>query len=423
MGNGKRGRASRRGVSLVAVCLLMVGLAVMSLALFTVVNSTTKAQRATREEVNARYVAEAGLSVAMLQLGQGADLAEVNAGSQQAPVAYGDASYWVEAVDLGNDLYTLTATGIENGVGSRLDLVVREATDTFYVWAAFGDEGLNMSSNVRTDSYNSSLGPYTDQDVNGSGSSSYALTNGHIGSNHNIHADSNVKVHGNATPGPSGTATFTDNAIVTGSTTPAADLVDLPPIVVPSVPSFGNASFKNSGTSPFGNNVPAGDYGFGSVTVDTTQLVIHGPATLVFDSLLIKSNAGITFDTTDGPIELYVLTDFTMDSNTFMKPDNDIPADLEIKLLSDNIIDPGQLVDFDHEIQFDSNAEVYGTIYAPNAKIKLDSNFELFGSLVARRLEIDSNTRIHFDEALLEANQDGEHNLELVAWRHTPYHP
>ena len=105
----------------------------------------------------------------MLQLGQGADLAEVNAGSQQAPVAYGDASYWVEAVDLGNDLYTLTATGIENGVGSRLDLVVREATDTFYVWAAFGDEGLQMSANVRTDSYNSNLGPYSDQDVNGSG--------------------------------------------------------------------------------------------------------------------------------------------------------------------------------------------------------------------------------------------------------------
>jgi hypothetical protein len=202
----------------VAVSLLMVGLSVLSLSLFTMVNSSNRSNRGSREQLNAKYVSQAGLSVAIMKLSSGADVAEVNLGSEQQPVDYGDATYWVSAEDLGGNVYGLTATGVENNVGSRLELVLREVTDSQYIWAAFGDEGLSMDSNAQIDSYNSNLGSYDSQDVNGNGSSSYALENGNVGSNQNVSADSNVKVHGDATPGPGGTATITGNAVVSGST-------------------------------------------------------------------------------------------------------------------------------------------------------------------------------------------------------------
>ena len=414
--------SSKRGVSLVAVSLLMVGLAVLSLSLFAMVGSSNKANRGSREQLNARYVSQAGLSVALMKLSSGAEVAEVNLGSEQQPVGFGDATFWVSAEDLGGNVYGLTATGVENNVGSRLELVLREVTDSLYVWAAFGDEGLTLDSNAQVDSYNSDLGSYASQDVNGSGSSSYALTNGNVGSNNNVSADSNVKVHGDATPGPGGTATVTGNAVVTGSTAPASDLVDMPDIDLPSLPSMGDMVFDSHGWGPFDSFIPSGSWHFGNTRVTADDLLIKGPATLVFDSFEMRANSGVVVDATDGPVDIYVIGDFVMNSNTSFSSETHTPADLSIHLLSDNVINPQLDVDLDY-VDFESNAKLYGTIYAPNASVEINSNFELFGSLVARRVHLDSNARVHFDEALLDVSEDEERTFERVAFRHTPYQP
>ena len=55
---------------------------------------------------------------------------------------------------------------------------------------------------------------------------------------------------------------------------------------------------------------------------------------------------------------------------------------------------------FADEVDFESNAEFYGTLYAPYAIVEINSNFRLFGALVARSIHLDSNSRIHYDEAL-----------------------
>ncbi len=405
-----------------AVSLLMVGLSVLSLSLFTMVNSSNRSNRGSREQLNAKYVSQAGLSVAIMKLSSGADVAEVNLGSEQQPVDYGDATYWVSAEDLGGNVYGLTATGVENNVGSRLELVLREVTDSQYIWAAFGDEGLSMDSNAQIDSYNSNLGSYDSQDVNGNGSSSYALENGNVGSNQNVSADSNVKVHGDATPGPGGTATITGNAVVSGSTAPSADLVDMPEIDLPSLPSLGDMLFNDYGTGPFESYIPSGSWHFGDTRVTADELVIVGPATVVFDSFEMRANSGVTVDASGGPVDIYVIGDFVMNSNTHFASDTQTPSDLALHLLSDNVINPQLDVDLDY-VDFESNAKLYGTIYAPNAAIEINSNFELFGSLVARRVHLDSNAKVHFDEALLSASDDEVRTFERVAFRHTPYQP
>jgi hypothetical protein len=362
----------------VAVSLLMVGLSVLSLSLFTMVNSSNRSNRGSREQLNAKYVSQAGLSVAIMKLSSGADVAEVNLGSEQQPVDYGDATYWVSAEDLGGNVYGLTATGVENNVGSRLELVLREVTDSQYIWAAFGDEGLSMDSNAQIDSYNSNLGSYDSQDVNGNGSSSYALENGNV--------------------------------------------VDMPEIDLPSLPSLGDMLFNDYGTGPFESYIPSGSWHFGDTRVTADELVIVGPATVVFDSFEMRANSGVTVDASGGPVDIYVIGDFVMNSNTHFASDTQTPSDLALHLLSDNVINPQLDVDLDY-VDFESNAKLYGTIYAPNAAIEINSNFELFGSLVARRVHLDSNAKVHFDEALLSASDDEVRTFERVAFRHTPYQP
>jgi hypothetical protein len=61
-------------------------------------------------------------------------------------------------------------------------------------------------------------------------------------------------------------------------------------------------------------------------------------------------------------------------------------------------------------------------VYAPHALINIDSNFELFGSLVAQQVDLDSNSRIHFDEALLTSGEN-DGGFTTLCWRELPYHP
>ncbi len=422
MYTNRKGKQSKRGMSLLAVAMVMVSLAMLSLAMFSLVNSSTRSQKGAREEVNARYVSEAGLSVAVMNFSKGMAIDALPMGSVQDPVEFGSGELWVEVDDLGGSLFELTSTGVENGVGSQIKVVMQEISSNLHVWAAFGDEGLTMDSNAQVDSYNSSLGSYSSQDVNGSGSKSYALSNGNVGSNADAEADSNVKVHGDLTPGPSGSATVTGNAAVSGSTAPAAALVDMPAVSAPSFTNMGDLDMDGSGSGAFQTYIPSGEYSFGAVTIDDGNAVIVGPATLVFDSFEMSSNGGLFADTTNGPVEIYVLNDFVMNSNTTLAPVDRVPSGLKVTLLSDNVIDPGMNVDLD-AVDFDSNAEFYGTLYAPEASVEINSNFQLFGSLIARRVHLDSNSKVHFDEALLVAQNNQEREFVTVAWRHVPYHP
>lgn len=385
-----------------------------TLALFQVVGTSQRAVKSARNNVNAQLVAEAGLAEAMLQLTQGKS---ASMGSEQAPVDYGSAGFWVTETDMGGGVHSIVATGVENGVGSELEMVVQEVSNSFFSWAAFGDEGLTMSSNAQVDSYNSSLGSYASQDVNGSGSSSYALTNGNVGSNANVSTDQNSKVWGDLSPGPGGTATVLGNAVVDGTTTSAATKVEMPPIDLPSIASNGDQSVSKNSTFAIGS----GEKHYGAFEIASNATVeVTGPATIIFDSFEIGSGSEFLVDATAGEVEIYVVGDFIMNSNTLIASSTYTPADIEINLLSDNVIDPGLEVDLD-EVDFDSNAKLYGTIYAPSAAIEINSNFELFGSLVARSVQLDSNSKIHFDEALLDVSEEEEITFEVVAWRQRPF--
>lgn len=400
----------RRGGALIAVIFLGVALATLSLAALTLSSAAMRELQGTRRVTAARYVADAGLGAALFELRTGGD---GQVGSADQPVDFGGGRFWVERQPMEGNLLSLVSTGEQNGAKVRLQLALRGEQPSIYRFGAFGDEQLTMRSNATIDSYDSDAGSYEDQADNGSGSHSYANENGTIGSNGGILLQQNARVYGDAAAGPDDATTIMGNAIVTGSTTPSAEELVLPPVEIPELPSLGPLIVPAGSTL----TVASGTQAYDELWVQTgSLLLVDGPATLVFDSLLLDSNSEILVDATLGAVEFYIRRDFVLDSNTTVSSLTQKPADIAFFLASDNITDPELEVDLD-DIDFDSNSKLYGTIYAPSAAIEIDSNFELFGAIIARRLVLDSNSKVHYDETLGNAQGGGPQDFETVAWR------
>lgn len=409
----KNNTHSKRGNAMLVVVVMTAGMAGMALTMATTLSSGSRQERGYREETTSMLAAEAGVAEAVFDLRSGG---EGMVGTEYQPVAVGAADCWAETVALGGGQFAVRSTGTDRTASTRLELVLQLDGGSFFNWAAFGDDGLTMSSNAFVDSYDSSAGTYASQEVNGSGSDAWANDEGHVGSNAGIQMDQNTLVFGNAQPGPTSSVTLLGSAAVSGSTTPAADTVDMPAIARPLLPSIGDMTTANNSTT----SVATGDWGYGAVVLGTgSSFEVAGPATLVFDSLELRSGSQFLVDATNGPVEIFVIGDFIMNSNTLMSSLTNTPSDITLNLESDNVIDPDMEVDLD-VVDFESNAQLYGTIYAPNAAIEINSNFELFGSLVARRVHLDSNARVHFDEALRTGGGDGSSSFTTVCWRVLP---
>ncbi len=412
LANLRQSAKSRRGTIALVMMIALVGLAGLSLALLSTALSGGRSQRNDRERSDAHYVCQAGLSNAVFNLQRGVSGA---LGAADAPVQWGSSRYWVEETNLTAELVQLRASGLDDRTGLSMELVLRRVPDTIWRYAAFGDEFLHMDSNARVDSYNSVLGTYAAQAINGSGSNQHGLTNGDVGSNGDVTMDQNSKVWGDATAGPEHTSTVLGNAVVTGSLAPASQPLELPAINVPSYASLGALTVSGATTIPSGNRA------YTNLTVNNNKtLTINGPARIVVTNLRVKSGGRININATGGPVEIWVIDDFILDSNAVMAPTNFKPENLKLNLLSDNVINPEVAIEID-TLSFNSNTQLYGTLYAPNARIEINSNFQLFGAIIARSIDLDSNCRVHFDEALLAATAAGDPTYETVYWREIPF--
>ena len=404
---------ARRGSTLAMMLVIVVCLAGLSVAMLSLGLSHSKEQRGERQEIHASYVCQAGLSEAMYQLlvGQSGDV-----GTQANPQNWGTSSFWVDAEPVTADITRLRATGRDNLSGASEELVVRRVVDSIWQYGLFGREGLHMDSNARVDSYDSTLGTYAAQATNGSGSDMYALSNGHVGSNGDMQLDANAHVWGNATPGPGHTTTVTGNAIVEGSTTPATAQLEMPALNVPTYTSYGNLTVNGAGVT-----LPTGNRSYGQVLIRTNKtLTLTGPSTIVMSSLRMESGANIIVDSTNGPVTIYVLDNFILDSNAVIRSTDYKPDKVRINLLSDNVASPEISVTID-TVDFNSNSMIYGILFAPYARITLDSYFTLYGALMARSLDVDSNSTFHFDEDLIHSTANANISYETLSWREIPY--
>jgi len=404
---------AQRGSALVMVTMAAAVLATLSFSILAVSLAGSKEQRGAKERIRARYVAEAGLADAVYDMAEGGS---GDLGSKQNPIKYGNGNYWVDTTNVGTELYQMVATGREARSGAKLELTLQRTTHNMFQWGAYGDEFLTVTSNARTDSYNSSTGTYASQ-VSGSGSNAHAKNKGHVGSNHGIDLKQNAKVWGDSKSGPgSSTTIYGTNVTISGTTTPQTQMLSMPEIDVPLITSSGAANYGGTTTV-----LQPGDHRWSSLTLNNNaKVTVKGPARLVIDDFHLKSGSQFVIDSSGGPVEMYVYNDFILDSNTLLGSSTFKPVDLSVNLLSNNVVNPEVVVQLD-VVAFDSNAKMYGTLYAPHTLIDINSNFELYGSLVARRVTLESNSRVHYDETLATAASLSEYTFATVCWRVLPY--
>lgn len=403
---------------LIAVIVVVI---VAGLALTYLSSSFFRGKAAGRsvELEHALQIAEAGLGMAIQEINAQKDYDGNGIGNAQG--AFGGGTYSVTATkDPTADRYTLRATGTFGAGKARrgIEAVIEPSTGAFWTHGVFSDKPYRLDSNAYVDSYDSEVGSYASQISGNYKCQSFAKKGGHIGSNEDIHLDSNAKVFGNANPGPGYSVTTGANAYISGATTPQTSPKAFPTITLPPAaalpPVAMNVGSNKSAT------IASGNYHFSFLTTDSNStLTIKGPAVIVVDHFSTDSNSSIIIDATDGPVEIYGTGSFRLDSNSSVSSTTQKPSDLSIFITTDNYT--GFETDPDGNpakpVKIGSNAALYAAVYAPNAIVRLDSNGGFFGAIAGKKISQDSNFGIHYDEALGKMNGSGAKKYKTKSWR------
>jgi len=372
---------SRRGsalvLSLVAVATVVVLSASFSQFASAVANRQTQAVHRKR----AFYLAEAGLSEAFAGFSCGKS---GSVGSLTEPARLGDGLFWVEAVELDEDVVRLESTGMIGTGSAKLSLVVRRGEESVAALGVFSTGQVTLGPGSLVDAYDSTKGDYTTQ-ADKSGAA--------LGSNAGISVTGSLAepsvVKGDVTPGTNQTVSTSGSVTISGSTSPALSDTVLPAVDVP-VLKLGSPQVHGS---PYPLVIPAGGAGYQALTVQAgAQVIIQGPAQVVLGSLTLEATAELSFDTTKGPVELYVTDALDLATGSLLSSSSTSPEDVLIQV-------PGVTA---QAIELRASGPFHGVIYAPETPVVVGGEFELFGALVAQKLTFEGASSLHFDKHLAE---------------------
>ncbi|MSR62807.1 MAG: hypothetical protein EXS08_10230 [Planctomycetes bacterium] len=378
-------------MSLIAVVTVVVLSA--SFSQFASAVANRQAQAVNRKR--AFYMAEAGLAEGFAALTCGKS---GNVGTLEAPALLGEGVFWVEASELEPGYVRLEATGMVASGRAELALVARRGTEDVAALGVFSGGAVTLGAGSLVDAYDSSLGTYATQSDK-SGAS--------LGSNGNISVSGSAlkptTIKGDVTPGPDGHLTQLGNVTISGSTSVALEATEFPAIDVPAI-ALGAAQVHSS---PYPLVIPPGSVGYTSLTVQSgAQVLIQGPAQVLLGSLTLNASAQLSFDTSGGPIDLFVTDAADLAATSLLSTTGTNPEDVRILV-------PGQTA---QSLKLRSSGPFHGVIYAPEAALVLGNTFELFGAVVSKGLVLEGAAKLHFDKHLAEVA--AEELLPLIlSWR------
>lgn len=343
-------------------------------------------------------------------------------------------TFAVNILNPGGSNPTIVSTGIVNGASatvqgasnSNLVRAVRVITGkaSRFNYAIQAKADVNLGSNIRVDSFDSTLPGYSNYDaIKGWGTYTSAAgkvrDNGDIATNDttppSVPLDSNGKVLGHVNTGPGGSVTVGSGAFVSSLTNQVGGTIqpdrvshtmnaDLPAPTLPS--NFSSAAnlgnITASKTIVGGMSTPV-DYTVSSVKMSNNQTLTFASGytrLYITGNVLIDSNSSIALGT-GAKVEIYVVGSVKLDS-------------------ADKVNYGGRAVDFQlfelgsSDITLVSNGKFTGVIYAPNSNFIIDSAMDITGAVVGNTFKIDSNTQVHYDESLRNAGGSGAY--AVLSW-------
>ena len=398
----KRPDPTQSGSVLYMALLAIMTLAGLSLAMVQIGASYNAETQAEVDDERALYLAEAALAESVFAVRHGATGA---VGTELAPARFGDGLVWSSAAVIDANRTVVTVAAAVGKGRAALEATVAPVAHPAQRFALFSEEDILIEPSSVVDSFDSSLGTYEDQ--LDAGGEDYVNDQAIVATNGNVHVEMPSEIWGDAQPGPAMLATSDDPDAISGSTTPSESTYSFDPVVVPAIASSG--SFLNfSGT----RTLAPGDYDFSTLYTGVgARTIVRGPARLVVGDWTLRSNSRFTFDAAGGPIELYLTDDLALASNSTIVTTDFKATGVSVYLVGG----PTQ------SVEFDSNSSFYGTIYGPEAHVHIASNFEVFGAIASRRITLDANSDIHYDESLLNGSAGQLIAFEVQTWRQVEF--
>ncbi|MEQ8764180.1 MAG: hypothetical protein RL885_09645 [Planctomycetota bacterium] len=415
--------AARRGEEGVAMILVLVLIMVIT-AFGTVHLLSGRANhdmiRLSERSLRALQIAEKGVAHTIYSLtrdGNNPPQADFNLQG-----SFDGGRYNVDVLFLGANRYLVKSRGeivsIRDQDGNPLELVRRglevvvgPTPSTAFSRALASHEGLTIDQGARIDSYDSKLGPYYTQANQNDMFGTYAREAGHIATTGDIVlSGTNTLLRGNANPGPAGSITVDDGAILTGTSDPLDNALDLPP---PTDDEFTRVKGSNSNGSWWATpgvdydpdthslTVPAGeslllregDYYFSSITLEPGAMIKSlGQTNIYLGGHLTAHNAQIGFGDASAQISL-------------IAHPVELPAEGE-----DGYEAP--------RIEMTQSISLNMTLYAPEYEVTLSGNGDLFGAMVGKSIHVSGHS-LHYDEALAYDGTGVQNGYAKLFWRET----
>ena len=404
--DSNRRARGRRGSALLMSLVAVIGVSALAAGLLQVSAATMRRNQVTLDNRRAFYLAEAGLAEGYAGLGEGLT---GNVGTQEVPARYGEGLFWTTSTFLPSGHVNLESTGM-CGIGrATLALVAQPVVSSVTGLGVFSNQSLRVEPSSLIDGYDSSQGSYESQ-ADMSASPPHTSGGAIVGSNSGISVAGGRTgsfIYGDAKPGPGSTVVKSGTVTISGSTAPSTETSSLPPVTVPSVTK--QAALIYVGAPPL--VIPPSTIGWTTLRIGPNkQLVIRGPATVVFDNLLLDSGAELVVDPTGGRVDLYVEQSLNFAAGSKINCLSTNPALLT--LMVSKQVDPIAV----DNVQLNAKGKFYGTLYTPLSNTKISADFEVFGAAVAQRLTLSNGGKLHVDTELA-SNAQSNALPRMVSWR------
>ncbi|MCF8144711.1 MAG: pilus assembly PilX N-terminal domain-containing protein [Deltaproteobacteria bacterium] len=304
---------------------------------------------------------------------------------------------------IANNIFTFTAIGANpDDTEAQAVITATFSPSGLFNYGIFGDLGVTLSGNGRTDSYDSSAGPYTWATHNNEGDvGTNAITAGAIS------LSGNAKVYGDAMAGKGGNpatcVTTSGNAAVVppGQKLAADEQKDMPAITDPgggtNIPAW-NLSGNSSDTLSGGTYRLPGI----SITANATGTISGHVILYVTGNINISGNGNLVIPA-GSSLTIYASGSVSISGNGISN-NTGYPKNLQIYGTSTC-----------NSVTVSGNGNVYGAIYAPSATVSVTGNGDIYGSVIGRTIAIPGNGNVHYDEDL--QNTGPISGLKLLTWK------
>jgi hypothetical protein len=377
----------------------------------------------------ARVATEYKLAAKMRNANLAIDIAEAGVDRAIWEIVYNNSAFpgWTYANNAGNQTWTISNVAFHNTANAAIGyydvtvylptgVLTQTITSTAYVptkaapdetkkvvvvyaggsyhftnaiAAAGPNPSVTMSGQARTDSFDSSVGPY--------GSPLQTNTNqGDVQCNGPITLTGQAYINGNANPGPAYPFTGTPN--VSGSYATLSAPIAVNPIPTATM-TAAQATNSNSNITVTNKQGETTNYGAGTVLSENQEVTLTFPGgTYYFTSINITGKTRIVIS---GRSLIYV------DGGN-------------ISMSGQGVFNNGTALDLGiystgASVSLSGQAEYVGTIYAPTATVTLTGQENFYGAIVCGSSVDSGQASIHYDLALKNATQTPP-NYRATSW-------